>query len=1129
MSVKINTYSFLPWLRQGIANNIKTQDLDSSIKVRAGVNVSLTLRGEGIDTTETETISKDVAIYGPGDIIGIQSKAVIKTEPHNWITNFEPNYLPYIDFYDEDFPWRYTPAAPNNALGRLRPWIILVVLREDEFKDGKNIAGKPLPYIEVPDASNVFPQAEQLWAWAHVHINEDIVKLDDDIETNDLNSVLPRFREVLKENPDLAYSRIICPRKLDANTAYHAFLIPVFESGRLAGLGLNPEEKLNAIAELHATYSAWQTYAEKSEFEPESYPYYYRWYFRTGTVGDFEYLVRLLEPRPIDSRVGRRDIDVQEPGSNIDGIKDEALGGVLKLGGALKLPFDSLNEEEQADVIKYDNWAEPYPHRFQRDVAAFINLSDDYSKKKPADANRDTEIPKIKEDQDPLITPPLYGRWHAMVQRLLEESDRTLTVPNKNWIHELNLDPRWRVSAGIGTKVVQDKQEEFMDSAWGQVGDVLEANRKIRLARLAKATSSVFYNKHIVAMKERGFEKVMGFTAPLQKRVLAKGSTIFYRVNTSRISHAAVSTPMRRIVRPRSRLMRLLPFDDNIRPDNLFDRINKEDVHSAPPKEVPKTVPTLDDISGALKPKNVPRFILELLSKYPWLQYLSLVLAGVLLIALLVLGLVGLWRTILVSIIILSVYLFTLLRKWTRQVQEAESVLEKNQTRAAVDNLPKSPNFRISDIHEGFEPSMGYTDAPEAIRYKNALRDTYGFVQVSGQVGEIPHFGDLNINVIVNETLNGIDPELTIPRLVLNDIQIPKEIKEFISEEFNEVMAYPEINIPMYKPLLDISAELFLPNINYVAQNSISLVETNQKFIESYMVGLNHEFARELLWREYPTDQRGTYFRQFWDVSGYLSAEPLDDEALKERLRDIPPLHRWSRLSNLGDHDYREEQGDKEEETVLVIRGELLKKYPTAVIYAHRAEWQRKKDGTIDNTKERLLVPLTEGELNNPPRYKVKTPLYEAKSDPDIYFFGFDITIREAKGGTGEDPQDDPGWFFVVKERPGEPRFGLDLKRDGDLNVWNDLAWEDVMPGAAPNAFISINPSMTAITLNDPHCDPSDPLHNPELEEKCSQYDEDMHLTWNKNMNAAEVAYILFQVPVLVAIHASEMLPKDKT
>ena len=36
--------------------------------------------------------------------------------------------------------------------------------------------------------------------------------------------------------------------------------------------------------------------------------------FRTGAVGDFEYLVRLLEPRTVDPRVGRRPIDVQDPG-----------------------------------------------------------------------------------------------------------------------------------------------------------------------------------------------------------------------------------------------------------------------------------------------------------------------------------------------------------------------------------------------------------------------------------------------------------------------------------------------------------------------------------------------------------------------------------------------------------------------------------------------------------------------------------------------------------------------------------------------------------------------------------------------------------------------------------------------
>ena len=57
-------------------------------------------------------------------------------------------------------------------------------------------------------------------------------------------------------------------------------------------------------------------------------------------------------------------------------------------------------------------------------------------------------------------------------------------------------------------------------------------------------------------------------------------------------------------------------------------------------------------------------------------------------------------------------------------------------------------------------------------------------------------------------------------------------------------MAYPRIDLPMYEPLKRADRAL-LPNINVIPPNSITLVETNQRFIEAYMVGLNHEFARE--------------------------------------------------------------------------------------------------------------------------------------------------------------------------------------------------------------------------------------------------------------------------------------------
>ena len=37
-------------------------------------------------------------------------------------------------------------------------------------------------------------------------------------------------------------------------------------------------------------------------------------------------------------------------------------------------------------------------------------------------------------------------------------------------------------------------------------------------------------------------------------------------------------------------------------------------------------------------------------------------------------------------------------------------------------------------------------------------------------------------------------------------------------------------------------------------------------------------------------------------------------------------------------------------------------------------------------------------------------------------FFGFDLKEEDARGGTGAPGDDDPGWFFVLKERPGDPR-----------------------------------------------------------------------------------------------------------
>ncbi|UJP00142.1 MAG: hypothetical protein LZF64_13360, partial [Nitrosomonas sp.] len=435
------------------------------------------------------------------------------------------------------------------------------------------------------------------------------------------------------------------------------------------------------------------------------------------------------------------------------------------------------------------------------------------------------------------------------------------------------------------------------------------------------------------------------------------------------------------------------------------------------------------------------------------------------------------------------------------------------------DSMPPSSNFVLTpelnllalDPANPPQPATaGAVDSIQSSRFKTALKDSYTLLQNGLQAGVIPAAVPVNVAQLATDTLVKLNPTVTIPKWTLGKILLPAHILELIGEKFVEAMAYPELDVPMYKPLVDKSTELFVPNLNFIAQNTITLLKTNQPFIESYMVGLNHEFARELLWREYPTDQRGSYFRQFWDISGFLSPTE-DSKQRREELKDIPPIHRWSRFSKLGEHDNREQGLENEEELVLVIRGELLKKYPNAVIYAQKAKWQ-----PISATNP---APNKKTERVFDDSVPIKTPLYEAQVKPDIYFFGFDLTEEEARGNPEVD--DEPGWFFVIKDRPGEPRFGLDISRKSTdlIQVWNDLAWADVAPGISDGEFIDI---AAAPTRSLPNTEPGGTA-----QEKAEQWKEDHLLSWTNNINSAELAYILFQAPVLVGVHAAEMLPRD--
>ena len=1062
MSEQIATYTFLPWLRQGIGSKIQQQDnlgVGLTSSERVSVQVSLQVNGE------PDFASGDVQLLGPGDVIGINPQAIIRTDPRNWITDFEPNYLACIEFYDEDFPWRYTPARAVEVDGsgaavddtrrtKLRPWIFLMVLEEGEFDPDVSHDGT-LPVVtlsEDVEPGEVFPPAEQGWAWAHVHVSKDITGEN----THSVDQTVDALESLLAQNPDEALSRLVSPRKLKPQTGYHAFVIPAFEVGRLAGLAQSTEGE--------------DTLAPSWGLGQKEYPIYHRWYFRTGERGDFEYLAKLLESRPVDKRVGIRDMDMQKPDFGVPGMSD-ATNDLLVMGleGALKSPDAEPRPEKWPPADASD-----YPD-FLKELVEKVNLQDTLLH--PPDSG--------SGHPDPVISPPLYGRWHALQARL--------NVGN-GWVNELCQDPRNRVAAGVGTQVIQANQETYMLKAWQQLGDVLRANQKIRQLQLAIVVSHRLFARFLLPLKS---DQKIAITAQVHSRVLGSPTTIFQQVKQSRLPQAALSPAFRRVFRPRGTLMRKATPDSGGKPDDLLEQLNDGRVSAAPPREAPKKQISVDGVV----PSWVPEWLRKLLLS-PYAVWVLLLLSAVIVAAVFIAGVSGISMTL----VAVSVGALASIEQLRRRVQFAERFRQENLTTQAVEQIPLRPGFAISDPEEALPAGAsqaGQGESLEAANFRTALLDLHArFEAPSPQAAEKPPLDFTATSLKLVEALN---PVYVLPRRFLSFVAMPKSFKYLRhTETIVPVMAHPVFSDPMYKPLRDISSELLIPNLNLIPNNTITLMESNPRFIESYMVGLNHEMARELLWREYLTDQRGSYFRQFWDVGDVINRDGgKDDKTLEEELRDISPLHTWARSSSLGTHKNRElPGGGREEETklVLVIRGDLLKKYPTAIIFAQKAKWvDDKDDPQIPPGKIRVL-----DESN--PQANVKEPVFKAQIEPDVRFIGFDLTASVAKGDpappAGDDDAGNPGWFFCLQERPGETRFGLDITDATPMKpkAWSDLAWNH-FGDPATIKFV-------------------DPGENPDTEFPADSPDE--KIKWGSN--AADMAYILYQTPVMVASHADDLL-----
>jgi hypothetical protein len=332
----------------------------------------------------------------------------------------------------------------------------------------------------------------------------------------------------------------------------------------------------------------------------------------------------------------------------------------------------------------------------------------------------------------------------------------------------------------------------------------------------------------------------------------------------------------------------------------------------------------------------------------------------------------------------------------------------------------------------------------------------------------------VDLAAVATEIRAAVSPDATIPARVdatIDGIQIASA-----GSLVSPVMPAPEFDTPMYGTLRDLGVAHLLPGIDEIPPNTALLLRSNQVFIETFMTGLNHEMAAELLWRGYPaTDLRATYFRYFWESDGEFP--------------DIRPLHTWD--GALG------ENGQPRAALVLLIHGDLIRRFPGVIIYAQQAAFE----DDAYRLAERVAEPIFRGDLT-----------------PDTVVVGFDLEENAARGfippsgATATDhraqTEAQPGYFFVLEEQPREPRFGLDEPVHGSArsgnpgDPWQAISWADVTPANHNEPELWNGP----IDLTTPTTNANLPTDPP----------------WNGS--AADLARAMFRQPYRLAIHAQRLL-----
>ena len=1059
---------FVSWSRRGVGAGKTTGQDGSRRLVTTSVMVTANRQGQS-EPSKVPADSAPMAVLGPGDVEGVAVDQIVRRSPQPDSHNLEPNYLAVIEFAHPDLPWMFSPAQVTPGRDeRLDPWLMLAVVDRSLMQVTVQ-PGSPNPVLKLSDPTAV-PAPGDAWAFAHVQVHD---------SDADGAKALVRGDHPVAAN---VRSRLVCPTRLAPDHDYVAVLLPTYEAGRRVGLGAEEGDAGTAF------------WTAKGGL---SLPVYDSWRFRTGPAGDFETLARKLHgiTGPSLEHLGERLVTVESRAALVQRDDDAAdlfpsevhhvptaiakddVAGPLSAGAPAGEQADALHRRikelldiaagaaEETPVVGpplYGQWpasvtsldGEPDQPAL-REIPAGEDESQTWVEQLNADpylrmaAGMGTRV--VQQDQEPLMTEAwsqlssvLAANARMRWSRLFSEA--ALVVHDR--LGSASAASALRVTASAFARVLEAPGTTVRAAV-----DATTLPREVLGSTFAKVTR---YGVRADARADAPTSLVTAVGTAIEAIRTSEAEVLPRRFTTTR----AIDPDVLGQVLDTGGLAERVREGTGVDPGAYLQRIR--DV----PTEVTQIATRFEDLEipqgelghGDLHEQQEISHdpVHVIISKRKASQFGSVVNelpAG-----------------------LRSHHFGAGIGEEMAQLPDAETPMVSMATVAAmnafavvdndaagkarIDLGAASVRIGISDKLGAtlgvFTEAVGVTDeraqvfhASDALRAATLTNLGIASPTLEDVVGEV----DQQDSALLHQVFEGVaagrtpvDARIVPPPLATFDLSTRQTMVDALEPRaaygrmleyahpdwsslvvrrpkspYHPAMASPRFPQPLVERLRALDEDWILGGVRDLPANSVCLLAVNWRFVEAFLAGANHEMARELLWRGYPTDLRGTCFAKFWGAP-----DP-----------DIASMDTW-----LGDFPDHGPTGKRHELTMVVIKGDLLRRYPSTLVSAEHGTASADKNDPQFTSDNQIAQELFRGFLGE-----------------DVTYVALDIPIDRLRGEV--DPQNRRHcWYISMLEPHDEPRFGLDESDDPHppknadpggppartYTVTDDWSWEGIQP-----------------------------------------------------------------------------------